>query len=765
MHDKVITYSFLNFQFTPSQHLFLHHNQTIKLSKKNYLLLLALLQANGDVLAKDDLIAQVWPGQIVTDAALNKQITRLRQTLAACDDTPLIETVRGVGIRFTTDVQVIDNPRQHKSGFKQVAIITALLALVSLLWWSLQQQSSTDWQPPETINMALLPGFSDDDWLSVGALDYLSNQLQAVPAIQTIKPEADWFGYPDAEVLAVELSQTAGIEYVLTLENQQQAGSYSADLSLRNAEAVVAKASLQANSVNQLLQQVEAWTLAKLEIENQRSENSGQHDTTEFAMENYLRGVAAAQARQYSEAQRLLKTATNEDPEFYLAWFALVEVESELGHFDKALGLIETVADTLSSQSDLMAQAESIKAKVLVYLNRLEEAQQLLDQSTATAQNKQNIAVIMNNLGTQALLHDYLGTLGEPNLANHLRLLELTKKYRPTPNQIAQVEHNLAVIHLNLGNISEASLMIDAAIERFKQTQNAEGLVSAYRVQGNLLSLQAKNGEALLAMEQAMPWLDQVSGARSLANFWTAKARSHLAVGQLHDARACIDALHQMSVTYATLQPRVKAWIIEAELAITYQQLAAAKTVIEQLMSTIIADPEAYPMDAPYAVALELYTLAISGEVTEARNKKQQYLSAYPILAEAIPLELQRIEAQLLAAEGYQQQAIEKLQQLEQAYLANQDILTANYIANQMIKIAGYENIEAVEVIINRVKNRPHFVYPINKHRAIITHAKGQLIPAITLLTELKVQAKDFWQPADQLLLESWQSINKEPNN
>lgn len=765
-------YSFLDFNFIPSQHQLHHQNQTIQLSKKNHDLLMALVQSNGQVLAKDQLIELIWPNQIVTDAALNKQITRLRQTLAEYEAAEMIETIRGVGIRFVSAVHTqmldTDQTQNRKSSYWAIA---AILIIVGLVIWTSQKNQitgTTEWDQFSTINMAIIPAINSDDWLNVGAIDYLSGQLLNYPAIQTIEPEMNWFKQDNAEVFAIELSQTEGIEYVLMLENQSNQGGYSTDLSLRNSAQIIAKKSLQAESITGLLKQIESWTLEQLEIAAELTNNPSikNNETTEFVMENYLRGLAAAQARQYSQAQRLLKTATDQDSKFYPAWFTLAEVESELGNFDKALGLINTLSDSTAIDPRLQSKIQSVKAKILVYLNQLDEAQIQLDLSNQAAEVNQDINIIMKNLNTQAILNDYNGALGEADLNNYKKLLALTKKHNPSPNQIAEIQHNLAVTYLHLGDIENATQLIESAIKHFTTSNNAEGLVSSYRVMGDMYAMQAKNGEALIVMDKAMPWIDQVEGARTLANFWMAKARSHYEQGEIAAARSCIEALHQMSVTYSTLQPKVKAWSIEVELAITFGDYPEARRVVDQLVATISENPEAYPSDGPYAVALDIYTAILNGKIAEAKIKKQQYLSAYPQLVEWIADELGRLDAYLLAADGFEQQAIEKLTQIEQSYLHQQDILTANYIAKEIIEILiktdSKGNSAAIETVLNRVKNRSHFVYPFNKFQAQLLQQQGKLIAAITLLSELKVQAKDFWTPQDQLLLESWQQQNNQ---
>ncbi len=73
-------------------------------SRRAFDLLLALCEAPGRVLSRDELSARLWPGgQIVSDEALTQAIFRARAVLGAQGER--IVTVRGVGIRFDADVQ------------------------------------------------------------------------------------------------------------------------------------------------------------------------------------------------------------------------------------------------------------------------------------------------------------------------------------------------------------------------------------------------------------------------------------------------------------------------------------------------------------------------------------------------------------------------------------------------------------------------------------------------------------------------------------
>lgn len=71
------------------------------LGRRGTALLAALLEAKGEPVSKDDLLAQAWPGQIVDEANLSVQIAALRKSLGTADNgAQWIATVPGIGYRF-----------------------------------------------------------------------------------------------------------------------------------------------------------------------------------------------------------------------------------------------------------------------------------------------------------------------------------------------------------------------------------------------------------------------------------------------------------------------------------------------------------------------------------------------------------------------------------------------------------------------------------------------------------------------------------------
>jgi len=80
----------------------------IDLGGRAFDVLMALIEANGTVISKDDLIGRVWPGRVVEDNNLQVQIAALRRALAA--DRGLVRTVAGRGYQFVGEIRAIAIP-------------------------------------------------------------------------------------------------------------------------------------------------------------------------------------------------------------------------------------------------------------------------------------------------------------------------------------------------------------------------------------------------------------------------------------------------------------------------------------------------------------------------------------------------------------------------------------------------------------------------------------------------------------------------------
>ena len=93
---------FGRFRILPRRREVLAEGRPIELGGRAFDVLMALIEANGTVVTKDELVSRVWPGRIIEEGNLRAQISALRIALGEPD---LIRTVAGRGYQFTGDVR------------------------------------------------------------------------------------------------------------------------------------------------------------------------------------------------------------------------------------------------------------------------------------------------------------------------------------------------------------------------------------------------------------------------------------------------------------------------------------------------------------------------------------------------------------------------------------------------------------------------------------------------------------------------------------
>ena len=91
------SFEFGRFRILPQRREVLVDDRPIEIGGRAFDTLVVLIEANGAVVSKDELMSRVWPGRIVEDNTLHAQIKALRK---AFSDHDLIRTVVGRGYQF-----------------------------------------------------------------------------------------------------------------------------------------------------------------------------------------------------------------------------------------------------------------------------------------------------------------------------------------------------------------------------------------------------------------------------------------------------------------------------------------------------------------------------------------------------------------------------------------------------------------------------------------------------------------------------------------
>lgn len=95
---KCVEYKIGGLYVNPEKHIIRADGEDIKLSYKEYSLLLALLEANGNVVSRDELLSKVWGEFYDESRTLDVHIRKLRVKLG--NSGRLIHTVKNIGYKI-----------------------------------------------------------------------------------------------------------------------------------------------------------------------------------------------------------------------------------------------------------------------------------------------------------------------------------------------------------------------------------------------------------------------------------------------------------------------------------------------------------------------------------------------------------------------------------------------------------------------------------------------------------------------------------------
>ncbi|MBS1793035.1 MAG: PD40 domain-containing protein [Acidobacteria bacterium] len=109
VQNKGFIYTFGEFALDPQEKTLFAGGRALHLPAKEFETLLLLVENSGRALAKDEMVASLWPDAFVEESNLAKQISRLRKVLDA-NGEKFIETLPKHGYRFAAEVNRTARP-------------------------------------------------------------------------------------------------------------------------------------------------------------------------------------------------------------------------------------------------------------------------------------------------------------------------------------------------------------------------------------------------------------------------------------------------------------------------------------------------------------------------------------------------------------------------------------------------------------------------------------------------------------------------------
>jgi predicted ATPase/DNA-binding winged helix-turn-helix (wHTH) protein len=113
-HKNGEGFAFRRFRIYPRERLLLLGEVRVELGSRAFDLLLALIEAAGTIVTRDELVGRVWPNRTVIENNLHVQVAALRNILGP--DRDAIRTVAGRGYLFTAELHLLSPAGSPASG-------------------------------------------------------------------------------------------------------------------------------------------------------------------------------------------------------------------------------------------------------------------------------------------------------------------------------------------------------------------------------------------------------------------------------------------------------------------------------------------------------------------------------------------------------------------------------------------------------------------------------------------------------------------------
>jgi TolB-like protein/DNA-binding winged helix-turn-helix (wHTH) protein/Flp pilus assembly protein TadD len=225
-------YQFGPFRVDAADQSVLRDGRPLALTPKAFDLLVLLVESNGRLLAKDELIQKLWPETFVEEVNLAQNISLIRKTLAVgFEGQPLIETVPKRGYRFRMPVTTTTEPdrlngtsdfataRTSHIRYWLLGTTGVVLVLAGILaFWMSGRRRVLGGSPTPAV-LAVLPFenlSAEQDFVGDGLTEELIARLSRLaPSQLGVIARTSAMHYKGTRKTAAEIGRELGADYLL----------------------------------------------------------------------------------------------------------------------------------------------------------------------------------------------------------------------------------------------------------------------------------------------------------------------------------------------------------------------------------------------------------------------------------------------------------------------------------------------------------------------------------------------------------------------
>jgi len=180
-------YFFGEFELDLGAHQLRLRGDPVHLERRPFELLVLLVTNHGQLVARNDVVRQLWPSKVVIDfdTGLNTLVRKVRKALGDSPDKPkFVETIAGLGYRFIAPVTHSSPPTTvaQENTLPWRPVVIAAMVLVAAVVLGMRY---VDNREPARTSIAVLPfdnltGSKEFDYLAAGLAEETSTSLSQV---------------------------------------------------------------------------------------------------------------------------------------------------------------------------------------------------------------------------------------------------------------------------------------------------------------------------------------------------------------------------------------------------------------------------------------------------------------------------------------------------------------------------------------------------------------------------------------------------------
>ena len=481
------------YTFYPDKNEVHSAESTFKVRPKTADLLLALVNAKGEIVSKADLLEYVWSDVVVEEHVIFQSITELRKIF---NTIQVIKTHPRKGYSITAEIVVCEAPttpkpsailqhaeqlkNQRKMPLKQVfdpykkSLAVGIVFLVIVLTaFQLMRFTHNSSELAVSGSILVLPvnnkiESSSHLWLNYGGMDLLIKSLQPYSSHPVIPTEIalDMLKRAEIDVNAISenviprLFEVSGSELIVEQAISGFSGDYQLVYSLYERNDVT-RGVLFGDDINSLYTQLNSILLKSLGISESVSNVIYKHH---FTNELMAAAIDQVQSENYEKAATLFRAILVSEPENLLAVKMLAKSLVFLGQYEEAESVASDAVEFAMKSHDNknLGRLFFWQAVSLTQQHKYKDALAVLDYARAKSHNT----------------HDVLYLANVARITGKIYMLR--KQYAQSRKQIDKAiglyqsikePYGQASMHIDLGELALAQNQFDQAIGAFNQAR------------------------------------------------------------------------------------------------------------------------------------------------------------------------------------------------------------------------------------------------------------------------------------------------------